>query len=107
MNDYTAESFKAALRQQPLIVGFAVVNSFYYYSSGVYKPTDCGYTYVNHAMQAVGFGVDNATALPYAIIRNSWGVGWGEQGYARVFLDPAIGGTCGLYYYDLWSTVGF
>ena len=95
--DKTAESFKAALRQQPLIIGMAVVNSFFYYKSGVYKPTDCVGKPINHAMQAVGFGVDKATALPYAIIRNTWGVGWGEQGYIRVFLDPAIGGTCGLY----------
>ena len=58
-------------------------------------------------MQAVGFGVDKATALPYAIIRNSWGVNWGEQGYIRVFLDPAKGGTCGLYKYAMSSTVGF
>ena len=56
--------------QQPLIVGFAVVNSFYYYTSGVYKPTDCVGVWINHAMQAVGFGVDATTSLEYAIIRN-------------------------------------
>ena len=32
-------------------------------------------------MQVVGFGVD------YAIFRNSYGVGWGEEGYARVYFD--------------------
>jgi Papain family cysteine protease len=67
---YTVASFKAALLQQPLIIGFAVVDSFYYYTSGVYKPTDCVGAGVNHAMQAVGFGVDVATSLPYAIVRN-------------------------------------
>ena len=90
-----------------MIIGFAVVNSFYYYKSGVYKPTDCVGANVNHAMQAVGFGVDATTQLPFAIIRNQWGVGWGDQGYIRVFLDTAVGGTCKLYYYDMWSTVGF
>ena len=58
-------------------------------------------------MQAVGFGVDDATTLPYAIIRNSWGVYWGEQGYIKVFLDDISGGTCGLHLYNWWSSVGF
>jgi len=58
------------LLQQPLIVGFAVATSFYYYSSEIYKPTDCVGAKLSHAMQAVGFGVDNATSLQYAIIRN-------------------------------------
>jgi hypothetical protein len=49
-------------------MGFYVADSFYYYSSGVYKPSDCDVGYVNHAMQAVGFGVSGG--LPYAIIRN-------------------------------------
>lgn len=49
-NDFTADSFKLALLQQPLIIGFAVVNSFYYYTSGVYKPTDCVGAGINHAM---------------------------------------------------------
>jgi len=53
-----------------MIVGFAVVSSFYNYTSGIYKPTDCVGASVNHAMQAVGFGVDSATSLEYAIIRN-------------------------------------
>jgi len=56
--------------QQPLIVGFAVANSFYYYTSGIYKPTDCVGVWINHAMQAVGFGFDATTSLEYAIIRN-------------------------------------
>ena len=106
-NNYSSVSFKKAMLEQPLVVTFAVVKSFYYYTSGVYKPTDCVGAGINHAMQAVGFGVDATTSLEYAIIRNQWGVGWGDQGYAKVYLDPVFGGTCGLYFYDLWSTVGF
>ena len=88
-------AFKQALQQQPLMIAFAVVNSFYGYKDGVYKPTDCAGAAVNHAMQAVGYGVDAATGLEYALIRNSWGAGWGNQGYIKVYLDSAVaGGTC-------------
>ena len=76
--DYSVAAFKKALLQQPLMVAFAVTNSFYGYKDGVYKPTDCAGVAVNHGMQAVGYGVDTATNLPYALIRNSWGVGWGN-----------------------------
>lgn len=89
------------------MVAFAVVNSFYQYGSGIYRPTDCAGVSVNHAMQAVGFGVDASTNLPFALIRNTWGLGWGEQGYARVYLDPAVRGTCDLYQYNWWSLAGF
>ena len=77
------------------MVGFAVGLSFFGYKDGVYKQSDCAGLPINHAMQAVGFGVDATTNLPYALIRNSWGFGWGNQGYAKVLLDSTIaGGTC-------------
>ena len=85
-------------------MGFYVADSFYYYSSGVYKPSDCD-VIVNHAMQAVGFGVSGG--LPYAIIRNSWGTSWGDQGYINVWLSDTSFGTCGLYSYSLQISVGF
>ena len=35
------DAFKVALRLGPVGVAFAVGNSFYYYKSGIYSPTDC------------------------------------------------------------------
>lgn len=46
------------------------------YSSGVLKV--CGQS-VDHCVQAVGLNTKAST--PYWIVRNSWGVTWGEQGY--------------------------
>jgi C1A family cysteine protease len=46
------------------------------YSSGVL--TVCGNS-VDHCVQAVG--LNTAASTPYWIVRNSWGVTWGQAGY--------------------------
>ena len=55
--------------------------SFQLYTGGVYDEPKCG-TSRNHAVGAVGYGVDNG--VKYWIVRNSWGPGWGEHGYIRM-----------------------
>jgi hypothetical protein len=80
----------------PLAVCFAVYNDFFAYSSGVYhrlndpNNTLAGY----HCVLIVGYDdVQNAW-----IVKNSWGTGWGESGYAYIGYGEAD--------IDTWSKIG-
>merc|ERR1719378_1472109 len=62
------------------------------YSSGIYD--GCSYDSsiaLNHAVQLVGYGSD--ADGDYWIVRNSWGTGWGEDGYIRLRRDATA--QCG------------
>ncbi|MCK4459896.1 MAG: C1 family peptidase, partial [Methanosarcinales archaeon] len=80
----TKEDFKAALQQYgPMSVVLTVPSDWYYYRTGVYSPTQSredGVGWANHAVVLVGWD-DSDDCW---IIKNSWGQGWGENGYARV-----------------------
>lgn len=70
--------------------------------------TDCKYSSpssINHAMLAVGFGVENG--VEFAIVRNSWGTSWGEKGYVRVALVTTNPGVCALYASFFRANAGF
>lgn len=84
---------------RPVSVAFEVVSSFQSYKSGVYTSNTCGKTPmdVNHAVLAVGYGVENG--MPYWIIKNSWGAEWGDHGYFKMELGQNMCGvaTCASY----------
>ena len=54
-------------------------NDFQFYSSGVYSQSTCTQT-VNHGMAIVGYGT-HTDGQAYWLIKNSWGTGWGMNGY--------------------------
>ena len=67
-------------------VASEILTSFQYYTSGVFTADGCTTdpNNNNHAMAIVGYGHDSKLNLDYWIIRNSWGDGWGEDGYVRI-----------------------
>jgi len=66
--------------------------SFQLYTSGVYCPTSCSTSSLDHAVAAVG----QKTASPqdYYIVRNSWGLTWGQKGYIWMCANQA--NHCGI-----------
>lgn len=82
----TASQVKAALKRGPLMTNMTVYDDFMVYSSGIYKAvsnTVAG----GHVVSIVGFN----DLERYWIIRNSWGAGWGEGGFARISYDDKSG----------------
>ncbi|HME45283.1 MAG TPA: C1 family peptidase [Syntrophorhabdales bacterium] len=75
----------------PLVTTMAVYVDFFSYASGIYTYPGGGYLAGFHAVIIVGYDDPGQ----YFIAKNSWGTGWGEQGYFRIG------------YSELTSIVGF
>ena len=43
----------------------------------------------------LGVGYGNEDGQDYMIIKNSWGTGWGEDGFIRIAFNDEGPGTCG------------
>ena len=76
----SADLLKNALNSYgPVVVTMAVYSDFMYYSSGIYSHVT-GYLEAYHAILLVGYDDVNGCF----IVKNSWGNGWGENGYFRI-----------------------
>lgn len=83
-----------ALDQQPVSVAIEVQQDFMQYKEGVYENEDCGDA-LNHGVLAVGY--DNESVDGYFIVKNSWDVYWGDEGYVKMAIGNNGGsGTCGI-----------
>lgn len=75
----------AVFEKGPVSIAFEVVDGFRDYLQGVYTSTVCknGTGDVNHAVVAVGYGVDE-NGEAYWIVKNSWGDDWGDGGFFKI-----------------------
>ena len=77
------EAIKNALHTYgPLVTTMDVYYDFFFYESGVYEYTSGSYQ-GGHAILIVGYD-DNDPEGACFIVKNSWGLGWGEGGFFRI-----------------------
>lgn len=81
LNDYSS-LLKAVATKGPIAISVAA--DWFGYEEGVYDG-DCGST-IDHAVTLDGYGSENGK--DYWLVRNSWGAGWGEGGYIKLFREP-------------------
>ncbi len=76
----TASAIKTALYTYgPLVTSMDVYSDFYTYSGGIYSYVTGTYE-GGHSVEIVGYD----DGLQCFIAKNSWGTGWGENGYFRI-----------------------
>lgn len=77
---------KEALKQGPLLTTMNAREDFLYYKGGIYK-TKNSKKAGGHAVALVGFDDEKKAWL----IKNSWGLDWGESGYGWVSYSDSSG----------------
>jgi len=97
--DVTAKdpnALRAAVAKGPVSVAIDAAGlNFQLYFGGIMKHF-CG-TSLDHGVLVVGYG-SSSSGEDFWILKNSWGAGWGEKGYFRMFRDQSVQGpgTCGV-----------
>lgn len=74
----------------PIAVGIDATGALQNYRGGIFSDNSCNQQ-INHAVLAVGYGVENG--WQFWIVKNSWGSGWGERGYFRLLKGRSM---CGI-----------
>ncbi|KFP49015.1 Cathepsin S, partial [Cathartes aura] len=74
--------------------------TFFLYRSGVYDDPRCTQE-VNHAVLVIGYGTQNDK--DYWLVKNSWGVRFGDQGYIRMSRNHA--NHCGIASYPSYPLI--
>lgn len=76
----------------PLSVGINAT-PLQFYNGGIHHPWKffCNKDGMNHAVLLVGYGEEKGT--PFWVVKNSWGTGWGEHGFFRLYRGD---NTCGI-----------
>jgi hypothetical protein len=69
-------------------------DAFKMYSDGIISD-GCG-NKTDEFLLAVGYGKDDKSGQEYYLVKNNYGLDWGEDGYARIAMNGDGVGVCGI-----------
>jgi len=90
VNNVTA--LQTAVAMTPVSVGVEADQTAWQYYKGGILTSNCG-TKLDHGVLIVGYNMINNPT--FWIVKNSWGMDWGEQGYIRIAVKTGDG-LCGI-----------
>lgn len=90
------ERLLEALNIEPVSVAVEAGNySFMFYRSGIFNSYKSTAAKLDHGVLLVG--ASGSKGVPYWIVKNSWGRGWGQKGYIYIERTPGKGPSyCGI-----------
>lgn len=68
----------------PVSVGIEANDDFQHYASGIFFAPEWKVNKMNHGVVIVGYGTDKITNKDYWIVKNSFGIEWGDKGYIKM-----------------------
>lgn len=100
MSANNPEALKNAIAQQPVTVDIDASSwIFQHYDTGVIISGDCG-TDLNFSVLAIGYGTE--LGKDYILIKNSIGIDWGIEGYAKI--SSSSDNICGILSNPMYPT---
>ncbi|KAF8061988.1 Actinidain [Scenedesmus sp. PABB004] len=92
-----------AVSVTPIITAICVgpaLDDWHHYAGGIFDAPCCEKekeVALDHGIVVVGYGEEGG--VPYWVLKNSWGEGWGEKGFMRIRRNHGKDGKCRLAMY--------